>query len=49
MNIQKRDGQFGDVGDDIRAAFQKGVETDDKWLQEINDNIMYYAASILDP
>src|SRR5947199_10018458 len=33
-NIQKRDGQFSDVGDDIRAAFKAGVETMNKWLQE---------------
>ena len=31
-DIQKRDGQFGDVGDDIRAAFKAGVDTVDKWL-----------------
>jgi hypothetical protein len=47
--VSKIDGQFGDVGNDIRAAFASGVVTVDHWMKEINDNIIYHTAAVLDP
>jgi hypothetical protein len=48
-DINKKEGQFGDVGDDIREAFKAGVEVVDEYQKLINENIMYYAAAVLDP
>jgi hypothetical protein len=42
-------GQFGDVGNDIREAFKAGVALVEEYTKLINENMMYYAASILDP
>lgn len=44
-----KDGQFGDIGDNIREAFKAGVSVVEDYQSKINDNIMYYAAAILDP
>lgn len=48
-DVAKADGQFGDVGDDIRQAFSTGVAELDKYMAYINDNVMYFAAVVLDP
>jgi hypothetical protein len=48
-DVSRADGQFGDVGDDIRCAFQAGVAQVEEYTSLINDNILYYAAAILDP
>jgi hypothetical protein len=51
-NIQNGDSfnsKFGDISNDIRDAFRASVKTVDNWIKDINDNIMYYAAYILDP
>jgi hypothetical protein len=31
--VSKINGQFGDVGDDIRLAFASGVATVDHWME----------------
>jgi hypothetical protein len=49
QNSDSSDSKFGDISDDIRDAFRAGVEIVDNWMKDINDNIMYYAAYILDP
>ena len=48
-DVKKADGQFGDVGDDIRAAFSAGIEQVEEHTSLISDNVMYYAVAILDP
>lgn len=48
-DVSKADGQFGDVGNDIRAAFAAGVKQVEEYTSLINDNIMYCAAAVLDP
>jgi hypothetical protein len=48
-DVSKKEGQFGDVGDDIQEAFQAGVAQIDEYTKLINENIMYYAAAVLDP
>jgi hypothetical protein len=48
-NVKKADGQFGNVGDDIRAAFSTRIEQVEEYTSLINDNIIYYTAAILDP
>jgi hypothetical protein len=48
-DIQKSDSRYGDVPVDIRQAFLAGVAVVDEYTKLINDNIMYYAAAILDP
>jgi hypothetical protein len=48
-DVSKADGQFGDVGDNIQAAFAAGVAQVEEYTSLINDNIMYYAAAVLDP
>jgi hypothetical protein len=47
-DVIKADGQFRDVGDDIRQAFSAGVTELDKHITYINDNVMYFAAAVLD-
>jgi hypothetical protein len=47
-DVSKVDGQFGDVGDDIRDAFKVGVKQVEEYTSLINDNVIYYAAAILD-
>jgi hypothetical protein len=49
QNSDSFNSKFGDISDDIRDAFKAGIETVDNWMKDINDNIMYYAAHILDP
>jgi hypothetical protein len=48
-DVFRADGQFGDIGDDIRAAFHASVAQVEEYMSLINDNIMYYAAAVLDP
>jgi hypothetical protein len=48
-NVFKADSQFGDVGDDIQATFYARVAQVEEYMSLINDNIMYYAAAVLDP
>jgi hypothetical protein len=48
-NISKANSQFSDVSDDIRCAFQAGVAQVKEYTSLINNNILYYAAAILDP
>jgi hypothetical protein len=40
--VSKKNGQFGDVGDEIRAAFASGVAQVEHFMALINDNILYY-------
>jgi hypothetical protein len=39
-DIQKKDGQFGDVGDNIREAFAAGVQQAEEYNALINENIV---------
>ena len=48
-DIQKKDGQFGNVGDNIREAFAAGVQQVEEYSALINKNIIYYIAAVLDP
>lgn len=48
-DVGKADGQFGDVGPDIRVAFQAGVAKLEDYQALCRENIMYYVAHVLDP
>jgi hypothetical protein len=47
--VSKIDGQFKDISNDIQAAFASGVVTVNHWVKQINNNIIYYTAAVLDP
>ena len=47
-DVKKVDGQFGNIGNDIRAAFSTRIEQVEEYTSLINDNVMYYTAAILD-
>ena len=48
-DVSKADGKFSNIGDDIQDAFKAGVSKVEEYTQLVNDNIMYYAAAVLDP
>jgi hAT family C-terminal dimerisation region len=48
-DVQNKDGQFGDIGDDIQDAFATGVAQVEEYNSLINENIMYHVAAVLDP
>jgi len=49
QDVKNQCGQFSNAGNDIRKAFDAGVEVIEDYQMLINDNIMYYAAHVLDP
>jgi hypothetical protein len=48
-DIVNADGQFGDVRNDVRQAFQAGISVCEEYTKLVNENIMYHAAAVLDP
>jgi len=48
-DVANKEGQFGDVGDDIRDAFKAGVAQVEHYMELINNNIIYHVAYVLDP
>jgi hypothetical protein len=48
-DVSKADGQFGDVGADIRAAFASGVKKLKDYHSACRENMLYFASHILDP
>jgi hypothetical protein len=48
-NIKKAEGDFEDVTVEIQDAAEKGIRKMNKFAKRMDDNILYYVASILDP
>ena len=48
-DVGNAEGQFGDVGVDIRLAFQAGVDKLQEYHDFCRENIMYYVSHALDP
>jgi hypothetical protein len=48
-DVRKGEGHFQQALPDIQRAFKKAVKKFDDYQKEINKNIMYYTAAVLDP
>ncbi|KAJ6003904.1 hypothetical protein N7540_013186 [Penicillium herquei] len=47
--VQNAEGDFEDVSIEIRKAVERGIEKMNKFARKIDDNLLYYVASVLDP
>jgi hypothetical protein len=48
-DIRKADGEYGDVGPELRAAFDAGMDKLEEYHDIIRSNCLYYLAQALDP
>ena len=48
-DVSKANSQFGDVDDDIQEVFKTGIAQCDAYISLVTENVMYFAASVLDP
>lgn len=48
-NVKTQDGQFSNIGNNMREAFSARVKVIKEYQKLINENIIYYAAHVLDP
>jgi hypothetical protein len=48
-DIKKAEGDFEDITFEIREAVDKGIQKMNKYAKRMDNNILYYVASVLDP
>ncbi|KAF7184345.1 hypothetical protein CNMCM7691_005097 [Aspergillus felis] len=48
-DIKKADGDFRNINVDIRDAVERGIQKMNKFVKRMDDNILYYVGSVLDP
>jgi hAT family protein len=48
-DVQKAEGDFEDVDTEIRDAVERGIRKMNKFARKMDDNLLYYVASVLDP
>ena len=48
-DVANKEGRFGDVGEEIRLAFESAIPLLQEYNVKIRENIMYFAAHVLDP
>ncbi|KAJ5863000.1 hypothetical protein N7455_007273 [Penicillium solitum] len=48
-NVRNAEGDFEDVNIEIRDAVERGIRKMNKFARKMDDNLLYYMASVLDP
>ncbi|KAJ5544026.1 hypothetical protein N7494_005305 [Penicillium frequentans] len=48
-DVQNAEGDFEDVSIEIRNAVERGIQKMNKFARKMDDNLLYYVASVLDP
>ena len=48
-DVRNAEGDFKDVNIEIRDAVERGIRKINKFARKMDDNLLYYVASVLDP
>lgn len=47
-NVRNTEGDFKDMNIEIRGIVERGIRKINKFARKIDDNLLYYIASVLD-